>query len=97
MAAIKCDCPIECKGIVATLWATVLILTLLRKKYSSQQDEWELIAMKAKSWMKKQALPSGIIVQDFTLLQSGYPKPSTCSSNPHMYDIFNPSSPISFL
>jgi hypothetical protein len=63
-AAIKDDCPIECEGIVATVWATILILTLLRKKYSSQQDEWELIAMKAESWIKKQALPSGVTVQD---------------------------------
>ena len=62
---IEAACPSECKGIVATVWATVLILTLLRKKYSSQQDEWELIAMKAESWIKKQALPSGITVQNF--------------------------------
>jgi hypothetical protein len=62
---IEDACPSECKGIVATVWATVLILTLLRKKYSSQQDEWELIAMKAESWMKKQALPSGVTMQDF--------------------------------
>ena len=64
MAAIRGDCPIECKGIAAAVWATVLILTLLRKKYSSQQDEWELIAMKAESWVKKQALPSGVTMQD---------------------------------
>ena len=55
---IEAACPSECKDIVATVWATVL-------KYSSQQDEWELIAMKAESWMKKQALPSGVTVQDF--------------------------------
>ena len=62
---IEDTCPIECKDIVAAVWATVLILTLLRKKYSSQQDEWELIAMKAESWVKKQALPSGVALQDF--------------------------------
>ena len=62
--AIEDACPVECKGIVAAVWATVLILTLLRKKYSSQQDEWELIAMKAESWVKKQALPSGVTIQD---------------------------------
>ena len=61
---IEDTCPIECKDIVAAVWATVLILTLLRKKYSSQQDEWELIAMKAESWVKKQALPSGVALQD---------------------------------
>ena len=58
MAAMKGDCPNECKSVVAAVWATVLVLTLLRKKYSSQQDEWELIAMKAKSWVKKPALPT---------------------------------------
>ena len=62
---IKSTCPTECKDIVAAVWATVLILTLLRKKYSSQQDEWELIAMKAESWVKKQTLPSGVTIQDF--------------------------------
>ena len=62
---IEDTCPVECKGIVAAVWATVLILTLLRKKYCSQQDEWELIAMKAESWVKKQALPSGVALEDF--------------------------------
>ena len=61
---IEGACPVECKGILAAVWATVLILTLLRKKYSSQQDEWELIAMKAESWVKKQALPSAVNIQD---------------------------------
>ena len=61
---IEDSCPTECKDIVAAVWATVLILTLLRKKYSSQQDEWELIAMKAESWLKKQTLPSGVTIQD---------------------------------
>ena len=64
VAAIKGNCPIECKGVVAAVWATVLILTLLRKKYFTQQDEWELIAMKAESWVKKQALSSGVTTQD---------------------------------
>ena len=62
---IKDACPVEIKGTVAVIWATVLILTLLKKKYSSQQDEWELIAMKAESWVKKQAQSSGIAVKDF--------------------------------
>ena len=48
------------EDISSTFWATVLILTLLKKKFSGQQEEWELIAMKANSWLKKQALPSGI-------------------------------------
>ena len=61
---IKSASPVECEGIIAAIWATVLILTLLKRKYSSQQDEWELIAMKAESWVKKQVLPSGVTVKD---------------------------------
>ena len=61
---IKGASPVECEGIIVAIWATVLILTLLKRKYSSQQDEWELIAMKAESWVKKQVLPSGVTVKD---------------------------------
>ena len=43
------NCPTECQGTMAAVWATVLVLTLLRMKYSSQQEEWELIAMKAET------------------------------------------------
>ena len=52
-------CPIETKGDGATVWATILAVSLLRVKYSNQQDEWELIVMKAESWLKKQTLPPG--------------------------------------
>ena len=57
-------CPTECQGTVATVWATILVLSLLRVKYSSQQEEWELVAMKAESWVKHQTLPSGISLED---------------------------------
>ena len=57
-------CPTECQGTVATVWATILVLSLLRVKYSSQQEEWELVAMKAESWVKRQTLPSGISLED---------------------------------
>ena len=50
-------CP---KDVMSVVWATVLVLTLLKKKFSGQHDEWELIAMKAESWLKKQSLPSGM-------------------------------------
>ena len=54
-------CPVELKGdVIDVIWATVLVLTLLEKKCASQQDEWELIALKARSWLKKQPLPSGV-------------------------------------
>ena len=57
-------CPTECQGTVATMWATILVLSLLRVKYSNQQEEWELVAMKAESWVKRQTLPSGISLED---------------------------------
>ena len=57
---LESACPTECKGAVASVWATVLALCLLRSRYSSQQDEWELIAMKSESWLKKQSLPAKV-------------------------------------
>ena len=57
---LESACPTKCKGAVASVWATVLALCLLRSRYSSQQDEWELIAMKADSWLKKQSLPAKV-------------------------------------
>ena len=57
-------CPIECQGTIATVWATILVLSLLQVKYSNQQEEWELVAMKAESWVKRQTLPSGISLED---------------------------------
>jgi hypothetical protein len=59
-AVLKAACPI---GVGPTVWATVLAVSLLRSRYSSQQDEWELIATKAESWLKKQSLPSGITLE----------------------------------
>ena len=59
---LETACPIEKKGDGATVWATILAVSLLRVKYSSQQDEWELIVMKAESWLKKQTLPPGSTV-----------------------------------
>ena len=63
--AIQDACPVKSDGLVAVVWATVLVLSLLKKKYSSQEEEWELIAMKAESWLKRQVLPSGVSIQDF--------------------------------
>ena len=57
-------CPTECQGTVATVWATILVISLLQVKYSNQQEEWELVAMKAESWVKRQTLPSGISLED---------------------------------
>ena len=60
---LESACPIEMKEEVAGVWATVLAVSLLRARYSSQQDEWELIAMKAESWLKKQSLPPGCTLE----------------------------------
>ena len=61
---LEAGCPVECVGAMAAVWATVLVLSLLRLKYSSQQEEWELIAMKAESWLKRQPLPPGVSLSD---------------------------------
>ena len=63
LADLEAACPIGREGVGATVWATVLAVSLLRSRYSSQQDEWELIAMKAESWLKKQSLPSDITLE----------------------------------
>ena len=57
-------CPVGCEGSLSTVWATVLVLTKLRLSYSSQQEEWELIAMKAESWLRRQQLPAGTTLED---------------------------------
>ena len=53
---VESACP---TGVRATVWATVLAVSFLKVRYSSQQDEWELIIMKAESWLKKQSFLSG--------------------------------------
>ena len=63
LSDLETVCPIERKGAGATVWATVLAVSLLRARYSSQQEEWELIAMKAESWLKKQTLPPGCTLE----------------------------------
>ena len=62
LSDLEAACPIGREGVGGTVWATVLAVSILRSRYSSQQDEWELIAMKAESWLKKQSLPPGTIL-----------------------------------
>ena len=60
-------CPMQYQDATAATmctWATVLVLTKLRLSYSSQQEEWELIAMKAESWLRRQQLPAGTTLED---------------------------------
>ena len=61
-------CPVDLKGnptLVGVVWATVLVLAILEKKCKGQRDEWELIAMKANKWLKKQVLPGGAELSKF--------------------------------
>jgi hypothetical protein len=58
---VECACPVQSFGessIVGVVWATILVLTILEKKCKDQHDEWELLAMKAEKWLKKQTLPN---------------------------------------
>ena len=60
-ALIK-GCPAEIavnKAEGKLLWATALALVLLMGKFLDQKDEWEMIAEKAKKWMKKN-LPAAV-------------------------------------
>lgn len=50
--AIKESCPDSCT--TSEVWATVLVVTALRMRFASRQDEWELVVMKADDWLKKQ-------------------------------------------
>ena len=67
MKKIEEACPVKLEKGGAMVWATVLVLTILETKCKGQQEEWELIAMKADKWLKKQVLPSGT---DISILKS---------------------------
>ena len=55
------SCPIP--GVDPIIWATIIALVLLESRFSQQQDEWELVAMKAETWLSMQRLPVGFDVQ----------------------------------
>ena len=57
---VKSGCPMECEGVVGSVWATLLVLELLHSRYDDEQEEWELVGTKAESWTKKQSLPTGV-------------------------------------
>ena len=61
---LKSCCPLSCDDIViANIWATLVVIELLKKKYPSMLEELELIIMKAEQWLRKQpltSLPSGV-------------------------------------
>ena len=58
---LKSCCPVSCDDtMMANIWATLVVIELLKKKYPSMLDELELVIMKAEQWLNKQVLPSGI-------------------------------------
>ena len=57
LSVLKSACP---DGVSVNVWATVLALVLLEKRFNSQHDEWELVAMKAEMWIQAQPLASNI-------------------------------------
>ncbi|XP_065884481.1 von Willebrand factor A domain-containing protein 5A-like isoform X3 [Dysidea avara] len=58
---LKSCCPVSCDvTMMANIWATLVVIELLKKKYPSMLDELELVIMKAEQWVGKQVLPSGV-------------------------------------
>ena len=58
---LKSCCPVSCDDAMMTnIWATLVVIELLKKKHPSMLDEFELVIMKAEQWLSKQVLPSGI-------------------------------------
>ena len=58
---LKSCCPVSCDDtMTANIWATLVVIELLKKKYPSVLDELELIIMKAEQWLHNQVLPSGV-------------------------------------
>jgi len=58
---LKSCCPVSCNvTMMANIWATLVVIELLKKKYPSMLDELELVIMKAEQWVGKQVLPSGV-------------------------------------
>ena len=60
LKVVEDSCP---SGCLSAVWATALALSSLKLTYSSQQDEWELVAKKAGAWLKKLSLPTGLTLQ----------------------------------
>ena len=57
-------CPVKCNRNMTTIWATCIVLAYLDLQLSSLKDEWELVGMKAKSWLMMQVLPQGCSYED---------------------------------
>ena len=58
---LKSCCPVSCDDIlIANIWATLVVIELLKKKYPSMLEELELVIQKAEQWVGKHPLPSGV-------------------------------------
>ena len=62
---LKKACPITCDVNTESIWATVIVLAYLESKMADTRDEWELVAAKAKKWLKKQPTPAGARLEDW--------------------------------
>ena len=63
LEALKSSCPVPCEGEMESVWATAVVLSYLKKQQLDLKDEWELVAMKAETWLGKQKVPEGCTVQ----------------------------------
>ncbi|XP_028392751.1 von Willebrand factor A domain-containing protein 5A-like isoform X2 [Dendronephthya gigantea] len=61
---IKDACPVSCEGDMESIWATIIVLTYLQLRQSNFKNEWELIALKAETWLTKQSPPQRSSMQD---------------------------------
>ena len=60
---LESACPMKLEGeSLRTIWATVLTLVYLETQCQGDQDEWELVAMKAEMWLQGQTLPDGATI-----------------------------------
>jgi hypothetical protein len=50
---------IDCYYDSLALWATALALVYLKRKWTSHEKDWELIAIKAEAWLQRQTFPQG--------------------------------------
>ena len=58
---------IDCYYDSLALWATALALVHLKRKWTSHEKDWELVAVKAEAWLKRQTFPQGFGYTDVIL------------------------------
>ena len=66
LEALKSSCPVPCEGEMESVWATAVVLSYLKKQQLDLKDEWELVAMKAETWLGRQKVPEGCTVQNLS-------------------------------